>query len=51
VSADTSNHQYVDRPSAGVHVADADRLSFTGNTFTQMGPPHSTWTTGSMAAT
>ena len=37
VSADTSNHQYVDRPPAGVHVADADRVSFTGNTFTQMG--------------
>ncbi|MEU3890398.1 RICIN domain-containing protein [Streptomyces sp. NPDC029041] len=37
VSADTSNNQYVDRPPAGVHVADADRVSFTGNTFTQMG--------------
>ncbi|MFF7051551.1 RICIN domain-containing protein [Streptomyces griseorubiginosus] len=37
VSADTANHQYVDRPPAGVHVADADRVSFTGNTFTQMG--------------
>ncbi|WP_020138361.1 RICIN domain-containing protein [Streptomyces sp. 351MFTsu5.1] len=37
VSADTSNHQYVDRPPAGVHVADADRVSFTGDTFTQMG--------------
>ncbi|WP_449353509.1 RICIN domain-containing protein [Streptomyces shaanxiensis] len=37
LSADPSNHQYVDRPPAGVHVADADRVSFTGNTFTQMG--------------
>jgi hypothetical protein len=37
LSADSSNHQYVDRPPAGVHVADADRVSFTGNTFTQMG--------------
>lgn len=37
ISADASNHQYVDRPPAGVQVADADRVSFTGNTFTQMG--------------
>lgn len=37
LSADTSNHQYVGRPPAGVQAADADRLSFTGNTFTQMG--------------
>ncbi|MFI5823704.1 right-handed parallel beta-helix repeat-containing protein [Streptomyces rishiriensis] len=37
LSADSSNHQYVDRPPAGVHVADADRVSFTGNTFTQIG--------------
>ncbi|WP_406442831.1 RICIN domain-containing protein [Streptomyces sp. NBC_00631] len=37
LSADTSNHQYVGRPPAGVQAADADRVSFTGNTFTQMG--------------
>ncbi|MET7687006.1 RICIN domain-containing protein [Streptomyces sp. NPDC005483] len=37
ISADTSNHQYVGRPPAGVQAADADRVSFTGNTFTQMG--------------
>jgi hypothetical protein len=37
LSADTSNNQYVDRPPAGVHVALADAVSFTGNTFTQMG--------------
>ncbi|WP_037683545.1 RICIN domain-containing protein [Streptomyces griseus] len=37
VSADTSNHQYVGRPPAGVQTANADRVSFTGNTFTQMG--------------
>lgn len=36
ISADASNHQYADRPPAGVHVVDADRVSFTGNTFTQM---------------
>ncbi|MCX5425907.1 RICIN domain-containing protein [Streptomyces sp. NBC_00078] len=37
ISADNSNNQYVDRPPAGVQAANADRLSFTGNTFTQMG--------------
>ncbi|MFJ9542728.1 RICIN domain-containing protein [Streptomyces sp. NPDC101225] len=37
ISADTSNNQYVNRPPAGVYAADADNLSFTGNTFTQMG--------------
>ncbi|MDQ0595789.1 hypothetical protein QF037_000134 [Streptomyces canus] len=37
ISADSSNHQYVNRPPAGVYAADADNLSFTGNTFTQMG--------------
>ncbi|MEY9841164.1 hypothetical protein ABH941_006438 [Streptacidiphilus sp. EB103A] len=37
LSADTSNHQYVARPPAGVHVSDTDSISFTGNTFTQMG--------------
>ncbi|MER5510844.1 RICIN domain-containing protein [Streptomyces sp. NPDC002766] len=37
ISANTSNQQYVGRPPAGVQAADADRLSFTGNTFTQMG--------------
>ncbi|MGW2570080.1 RICIN domain-containing protein [Streptomyces sp. NPDC001537] len=37
LSADTSNNQYVGRPPAGVQAADADRVSFTGNTFTQMG--------------
>ncbi|WP_328684844.1 RICIN domain-containing protein [Streptomyces sp. NBC_00343] len=37
ISADPSNKQYVDRPPAGVHAANADNLSFTGNTFTQMG--------------
>ncbi len=37
LSADTSNNQYVDRPPAGVYVALADAVSFTGNTFTQMG--------------
>ncbi|WP_405660554.1 RICIN domain-containing protein [Streptomyces sp. NBC_00079] len=37
ISADNSNNQYVDRPPAGVQAANADRVSFTGNTFTQMG--------------
>jgi hypothetical protein len=37
LSADASNHQYVGRPPAGVQAADADRVSFTGNTFTKMG--------------
>lgn len=37
LSADTSNNQYVGRPPAGVQASDADRLSFTGNTFTQLG--------------
>ncbi|MFD5593156.1 RICIN domain-containing protein [Streptomyces griseorubiginosus] len=37
ISANTSNQQYVGRPPAGVQAADADRISFTGNTFTQMG--------------
>lgn len=37
LSADTSNNQYVGRPPAGVQASSADRLSFTGNTFTQMG--------------
>ncbi|MEU6261300.1 RICIN domain-containing protein [Streptomyces sp. NPDC047043] len=37
ISADTSNNQYVNRPPAGVQASNADRLSFTGNTFTQMG--------------
>ncbi len=37
VSSDTSNHQFVARPPAGVQAADADRVSFTGNTFTQLG--------------
>lgn len=37
ISADANNNQYVNRPPAGVHVADADSVSFTGNTFTQMG--------------
>ncbi|WP_055711904.1 RICIN domain-containing protein [Streptomyces torulosus] len=36
-SADTSNNQYVGRPPAGVQASYADRLSLTGNTFTQMG--------------
>ena len=33
LSADTANHQYVARPPAGVHVAYADRVAFTGNTY------------------
>ncbi|MFI6932978.1 RICIN domain-containing protein [Streptomyces sp. NPDC050287] len=37
LSADTSNNQYVGRPPAGVHVSDTDSISFTGDTFTQMG--------------
>ncbi|MFD7902551.1 RICIN domain-containing protein [Kitasatospora sp. NPDC059747] len=37
ISADTSNNQYVGRPPAGVQAADADRVSFTYNTFKQMG--------------
>ncbi|MFE9453939.1 RICIN domain-containing protein [Streptomyces sp. NPDC006739] len=37
LSADASNNQYVGRPPAGVQASDADRVSFTGNTFTQMG--------------
>lgn len=37
VSADTSNNQYVARPPAGVYVSDTDNISFTGDTFTQMG--------------
>jgi len=37
ISADPTNKQYVNRPPAGVHAANADNLSFTGNTFTQMG--------------
>lgn len=37
LSADASNNQYVDRPPAGVYVANAADVSFTGNTFTQMG--------------
>ncbi|GHE14641.1 RICIN domain-containing protein [Streptomyces alanosinicus] len=37
ISADTSNNQYVGRPPAGVQVSNADRVSFTDNTFTQMG--------------
>ncbi|HEY8984695.1 MAG TPA: RICIN domain-containing protein [Streptomyces sp.] len=37
LSADNSNNQYVGRPPAGVQASNADRLSFTGNTFTQMG--------------
>ncbi|WP_416978998.1 RICIN domain-containing protein [Streptomyces sp. T028] len=37
ISADTSNNQYVNRPPAGVQAANADHISFTGNTFTQMG--------------
>jgi hypothetical protein len=37
ISADSSNNQYVNRPSAGVYVADTDTISFTGNTFTRMG--------------
>lgn len=37
LSADNSNNQYVDRPPAGVQASNADRVSFTGNTFTQMG--------------
>ncbi|MFE3415685.1 RICIN domain-containing protein [Streptomyces mirabilis] len=37
ISADNSNSQFVGRPPAGVQAANADRVSFTGNTFTQMG--------------
>ncbi|EDY54639.1 MULTISPECIES: RICIN domain-containing protein [Streptomyces] len=37
ISADPTNKQYVNRPPAGVHAANADNLSFTGDTFTQMG--------------
>ncbi|WP_141203071.1 RICIN domain-containing protein [Streptomyces griseorubiginosus] len=37
LSANNSNQQYVGRPPAGVQASYADRLSFTGNTFTQMG--------------
>ncbi|MGQ4386182.1 RICIN domain-containing protein [Streptomyces sp. SAS_270] len=37
ISADNSNNQYVGRPPAGVQAANADRVSFTNNTFTQMG--------------
>ena len=37
ISADLANHQYVGRPPAGVQASYADRVSFTGNTFTQMG--------------
>ncbi|WP_069770656.1 RICIN domain-containing protein [Streptomyces sp. LUP30] len=37
ISADSSNKQFVGRPPAGVQAANADRLSFTDNTFTQMG--------------
>ncbi|MGW7238331.1 RICIN domain-containing protein [Streptomyces sp. NPDC054804] len=37
ISADPTNKQYVNRPPAGVYAANADSLSFTGDTFTQMG--------------
>ncbi|MER6077906.1 RICIN domain-containing protein [Streptomyces sp. NPDC001833] len=37
ISADNSNNQYVGRPPAGVQASNADRVSFVGNTFTQMG--------------
>jgi len=37
LSANTSNQQYVARPPAGVYVADANSVTFTGNTFTRMG--------------
>ncbi|GAA0698529.1 hypothetical protein GCM10010193_61800 [Kitasatospora atroaurantiaca] len=37
ISADNNNNQYVGRPPAGVQAAYADRVSFTNNTFTQMG--------------
>lgn len=37
ISAYANNDQYVDRPPAGVYVANADNISFTGNRFTQMG--------------
>ncbi|MFJ9905832.1 RICIN domain-containing protein [Streptomyces sp. NPDC101152] len=37
ISADAANNQYVGRPPAGVQVADTDSVSFTGDTFTQMG--------------
>ncbi|MFE5375141.1 RICIN domain-containing protein [Streptomyces mirabilis] len=37
ISADNSNNQFVGRPPAGVQAANADRVSFAGNTFTQMG--------------
>ncbi|GHE13351.1 RICIN domain-containing protein [Streptomyces alanosinicus] len=37
ISADTSNNQYVGRPPAGIQASNADRVSFTDNTFTQMG--------------
>jgi hypothetical protein len=37
LSANMSNQQYVARPPAGVYVADANSINFTGNTFTRMG--------------
>ncbi|WP_030238063.1 RICIN domain-containing protein [Streptomyces sp. NRRL S-350] len=37
LSADSSNNQYVGRPPAAVQAADADRVSFTDNAFTQLG--------------
>ncbi|MFC5668452.1 RICIN domain-containing protein [Kitasatospora misakiensis] len=37
ISADNNNNQFVGRPPAGVQAANADRVSFTGNVFTQLG--------------
>ncbi|WP_055526375.1 RICIN domain-containing protein [Streptomyces graminilatus] len=37
ISSDNNNNQFVGRPPGGVQAANADRISFTGNTFTQMG--------------
>ncbi|MFD7453806.1 RICIN domain-containing protein [Kitasatospora sp. NPDC059827] len=37
LSADTSNQQYVGRPPAAVQAADTDRISITGNVFTELG--------------
>ncbi|MFE2061117.1 RICIN domain-containing protein [Streptomyces sp. NPDC059467] len=37
ISADTNNNQFVGRPPAAVQSADADRVNFTNNVFTQLG--------------
>ncbi|MEK6342999.1 MAG: RICIN domain-containing protein, partial [Curtobacterium sp.] len=37
VSANMQNQQYVGRPPGGVHVSDATNITFSGDTFTNMG--------------